>query len=288
MQPLLQVGSITSVQRLVLVFQQAGVDRVVLVGGDGDDELERHVAHMGVVFLRVAGGAEMLDGVKAGLTYLTGKCRRTLVTPVDVPLFSVETVKRLMGSRACVAVPSHGRRAGHPMLLSARLFAPVVGYGGADGLAGAIRASGQRVAYIEVSDEGVLWDVRIQRDYEHLLAAHSLRRLRGGVKVYLAREQTFFGPGPFLLLSLIEETESLRTACEQMGISYSKGWRMVENMETQMGEKLVERQRGGREKGRSDITPAGRLLLRRYQRFVRGCDEQARRLFEKIFGETER
>ena len=97
----------------------------------------------------------------------------------------------------------------------------------------------------------------------------------------------FFGPGPYLLLSLIEETESLRLACQQMGISYSKGWNMVSNMEKQVGYSLVARQRGGKEKGRSDITPKGQELLRTYTAFQRDTKQQVQRLFEKHFGKQD-
>lgn len=285
-QPLAQVGSISAVQRLILVFEQAGVDRVVLVGDSDNGELERHVSHMNAVCLRNGqDNAEMLDSVKTGLAYLQGKCSRVLVTPVDVPLFSEQTVQQLMASKARVAVPSHDKKAGHPLLLSARLFGSVMAYSGAGGLAGAIRESGIPIEYIEVPDEGVVWDVQRQDDYAHLLERHSLMSLRPVVKVYLAREQTFFGPGPYLLLRLIGETESLRMACEQMGISYSKGWRMVEKMEQQMGKKLVNRSRGGSEKGHSTLTEQGHELLQKYARFEKGCAEQAKKLFDKIFAE---
>ena len=282
------VGNLSAVKRLILVFQRAGVERVVLVGGEDFEEMERHVAHMGVICLKNEGGpmVEMLDSVKIGLAYLAGKCSRTLITPVDVPLFSMETVDRLVAAKAKIAIPSHKHRAGHPLLLSAKLFADVQKFEGEGGLAAAIKASGQPVQYVEVADEGVLIDIHVEEDVDALLLNHNLSRIHPEIKVYLSREKTFFGPGPYLLLSLIDETESLRVACAQMGISYSKGWKMVENMEKQMGQRLVERSRGGSEKGRSDLSAEGKALMRQYQDFYYECNRQMKRLFKKYFPQT--
>ena len=285
-QPLQRVGGITAIERQIHVFQMAGIERVVIVAGEEHQTLERQIARMGAVclFNKNYQTAQMLDNVKLGLQALVGKCRRVLITPVDVALFSVETVALLADCAEKIAVPSHGRRAGHPLMLSAKFFGDVLAYDGAGGLSGAVKASGQAVFYLEVPDEGVLWDTRSHQDGARLVRQHSLQALHPEVKLYLAKEQVFFGPGPFLLLSLIEETESLRLACQQMGISYSKGWNMVTHMEKQAGGTLVARQRGGREKGRSDLTPAGRALLRAYTAFLRDCRQQVQHLFDKHFG----
>ncbi|MDL2328057.1 NTP transferase domain-containing protein [Ruminococcaceae bacterium OttesenSCG-928-A11] len=284
-QPLRQVGDITAAERLILVFQRAGIERVVLVGGAEQDKLEKQIARMGAVSLHNPGddGTEMLDSVKIGLAYLLGKCRRVLITPVDVPLFTVETVEKLVASRAKLAVPSHGGRAGHPLLLGAGLFDAVLSYKGEGGLEGAVRAMGAEKHYVEVPDAGVLVDIQKRDDYGDLLRQNSLRRIHPELKLYLGREKNFFGPGPHLLLSLIDETDSLATACRQMGISYSKGWKMIENMEKQLGSELVARSRGGREKGKSEVTALGKALLEGYNAFYKDCHAHMQRAYEKHF-----
>lgn len=288
-QPLKKLGGITAIERQIHVFQMADVDRVVIVVGEDHLALERKIARMGAVclFNENYKTAEMLDNVKLGLRYLTGKCRKVLITPADVPLFSADTVRQLMATGKKLAIPSHNHRGGHPLMLSAKFFPTVLGYQGEGGLSGAVKASGQEDIYLDVADEGVVTDVQRQQDHQHLLESHSLQALHPEFKLYLARERVFFGPGPYLLLSLIEETESLRLACQQMGISYSKGWNMVSNMEKQVGYSLVARQRGGKEKGRSDITPKGQELLRTYTAFQRDTKQQVQRLFEKHFGKQD-
>lgn len=55
------------------------------------------------------------------------------------------------------------------------------------------------------------------------------------IKVELRAEDKFFGPGVCELLELIEQTGSLQSACTEMGLSYSKGSRMLRGIERQLG-----------------------------------------------------
>lgn len=103
------------------------------------------------------------------------------------------------------------------------------------------------------------------------------------MRVYLAGSRRFFGPGPCLLLSLVGETGSLQEACAQMGVSYSKGWHMIENIEDQIGEKVVERRRGGKNGGQSSLTEAGQALIMRFRAFSADCQLAMEELFLKHF-----
>ena len=84
----------------------------------------------------------------------------------------------------------------------------------------------------------------VDREAQELDAA-----LHPALKLRLARKRIFFGPGPAELLMQIKRTDSVRMACEQMGISYSKGWKMINTMEEELGYKVTKRQQGGRNGG---------------------------------------
>lgn len=284
-QPQKRLGGISAVEWQVQVFRMAGIQRIVVIMQLGNQTLEKQLSHLGAVVLRgdEKADAEMLDNVKLGLRHLQKSYRRVLVTPVDVPLFSVETVRRLLATRRRVAIPSHKQKAGHPVLLSGGMFAHILAYEGPNGLSGALKVGGAAPHYVEVADEGVVAGVNDEA-LDALAQAHRLQCVHAVQRVYLAKEKVFFGPGPHQLLGLLEESASLRTACEQMGISYSKGWKMLEKMEKQLGYSLVQRRRGGQEKGSTEITEKGRLLLRTYSAFVQECGEQTEKLFEKYFG----
>ena len=98
--PMLSIGSITIAQRVVATFHQAGISKIVMVTGYNAVILERHLAGSGVIFLRNEAyqTTQMFDSVKIGLTYLQDKCSRVLFTPVDVPLFTAQTVRALLAS----------------------------------------------------------------------------------------------------------------------------------------------------------------------------------------------
>ena len=96
----------------------------------------------------------------------------------------------------------------------------------------------------------------VDREAQELDAA-----LHPALKLRLARKRIFFGPGPAELLMQIKRTDSVRMACEQMGISYSKGWKMINTMEEELGYKVTKRQQGGRNGGSACLTPEGEALL---------------------------
>ena len=282
-EPMQTVGSISAIQRLVSVFQRAGIERVVLVCGENSRQAEKLAARMRAVCLRAPDDAQMLTNVKLGLAYLQDKCEAVLIAPVDVPLFTVETVQALIASRAEVGVPVYCKRAGHPLLLRAIHFPCVLDYAGEDGLAGAVRASGLTREMIDVADAGVLANIQKTGDLRNLVENHSLNTVRPEVRVRLVREKAFFGPGPMQLLLLTDETGSLRDTCRRMGVSYSKGFTMLALIEQQLGCAVLIRQQGGASGGQSTLTAAGKDLVKRYTAYCEELSQNAQTLFEQHF-----
>ena len=88
-----------------------------------------------------------------------------------------------------------------------------------------------------------------------------------------------------MLLSLVEETGSVRRACERMQISYSGGWNIIRALESQLRFPLLERSQGGASGGESRLTEHGRRLLGRYESYVKALREQAKTLFDEYFGD---
>lgn len=284
--PMKPVGNLSAVRRLIRIFQQAGASRIVLVAGQDIEKLKRHIARMDVVCLENPNYAntEMFDSVKIGLEYLKGKCDKVQITPVDIPLFSVDTVMRLAESDEPVVLPIHEGETGHPLQIAAALFDKIIAYDGAGGLAGAVDSLGLSRCFLEVRDAGILLDVEKSDDYDELLAQHSLSALIPLVKLLITRDGLTYGPGSHHLLHLVDETQSLRLACQQMGISYSKGWKMINALEEMFGYNIVVRQQGGRHGGKSETTQKGKELLANYDAFVEDVKGYAEAAFENYFG----
>ena len=86
-------------------------------------------------------------------------------------------------------------------------------------------------------------------------------------KVWLDQDGKAFGEGPYELLKRVEKTDSLHYAARQMGMSYSKAWRLVQAMEERLGFALLERKVGGRSGGGSTVTPMAKKFMDHYERF---------------------
>lgn len=286
-EPMIKAGSVSAVRRLIKTFELAGASPIAVVTESGATSLRRHISRKGVICLENTGGTslEMLDFAKTGLAYLEARCDQILLTPVDIPFFSVPTVKKLMDCGLPLASPASGGKRGHPLLISSRLIPAVLDYNGENGLRGAFAAQGLERGLVEVDDAGVLLDVELGKDYEGLLDTHNRMNIRPEVTVALARDFDFFTPDAAHLLSLIEETGSVMLACRQTGISYSKAWKLIGGMESQLGYRLVLRQPGGKNGGSTRLSKKAKDILDRFYDFENACRAAAEKLFDEYFGQ---
>lgn len=94
-----------------------------------------------------------------------------------------------------------------------------------------------------------------------------------------------FGPGAQELLRRVDETGSLNQAAKEMKMAYSKAWRMVGEIEQGLGVTLLERQTGGVVGGGSRLTAEGRLVLDRFDAFLRDVDGMLETLFRRHFSD---
>lgn len=283
--PMLSIGSISVAQRVVATLKQAGAARVVVVTGYNAEELERHLASSGVVFLRNENyrTTHMFDSALIGLRYLRDKCRQVLFTPVDIPLFTAATVDALLTSGAELACPVCGGTRGHPILMSANVIDRVLEDSGEGGLNGALSRCGVPMTLVEVDDPGILHDADTPEDYRELLRMHNSQLTRPVVQVSICREKRFLDPRVAMLLTLTDETQSVRAACQRMQLSYSSGWNAINLLETELGYPVVARTQGGQRGGRSSLTEKGRALLRAYEAYTLRLRAMADELFVQYF-----
>ena len=102
------------------------------------------------------------------------------------------------------------------------------------------------------------------------------------VKLYLENSQgKFMGIGVLWLLEKVRSSGSLRAAASELGISYSKAFRMVENLESSLGVEVLERRRGGMSRTGATLTPFGEAFISLYDDFQKQC----KNLMDKPFSE---
>ncbi len=92
----------------------------------------------------------------------------------------------------------------------------------------------------------------------------SIKELRVRYWIYLDGSK-FFGLGRAQLLRHIEESGSIANAAKAMGMSYKKAWAMVDDMNSKAKEPYVVAKKGGKSGGGTELTEAGRKMLKSYE-----------------------
>ncbi|MBQ9148030.1 MAG: NTP transferase domain-containing protein [Oscillospiraceae bacterium] len=283
--PLLQVGTIPIIQRIVITYQQVGIFPIVVVTGPEEDEIKRQLSSCGVVFITNPDPEqpELMDSVRLGLEYLQNKCDRVAFTPVNVPMFSPATLTELIGTEGDIVTPSYEGRGGHPVLVSCGIIPQLLSYRGSNGLRGAIAACDVPRTWVSVQDKGVVTSVRNKAELMEQLEEHNSAILHPVLHMKLEQESAFFSARLKLLLYLIADTQNMRTACACSGIAHSKAWDMINRLERHLGYSVVERQRGGKAGGSTRLTKQGEAFLVAYHDFEETVHQFTQNEFRKRF-----
>lgn len=108
--------------------------------------------------------------------------------------------------------------------------------------------------------------------------------MKGACKIWLDHHGKAFGGGPYELLKRVEKTNSLHEAANQMRMSYSKAWKLIQTMEKRLGFSLLDKKVGGLSGGGSQVTPKGKELMKRYEQFEKEAKKAIEKAYQKHFG----
>lgn len=285
--PMLPVGDSTVIRRIIITLKRSGIDPVVVVTGDQGDEVEKHIAGLRVICLRNRDyeHTQMYNSICMGLNYIEDLCDRVFILPAKFPMFLQETIKRMMESEARAVCPVFEGRRGHPVLVLSSLIPRLLNYKGDKGLRGALRQADvdRCTEEIAVEDEGIIMAVETDGDRAQGALDDERLDIYPQIQLTLERDEGFFGPSVAQFLSLIDHTGSMQTACRQMHMSYTKGWKILKAAEKQLGYPLLITQSGGAEGGSSQLTPKTKEFLSRFLQMEKELREDAQRLYQKYF-----
>ncbi len=96
-----------------------------------------------------------------------------------------------------------------------------------------------------------------------------------------SKENDYFGRGVADLLHGIEEYHSLNLAAKEMGMAYSKAWKIIRLSEETLGIQLLYRMG----KNGSRLTEEGARLLEVYEEAEREASKVVCEIFEKYYQE---
>ena len=288
--PMLTVDGQTMIRRVVFSMQEAGADPIVVVTGYKHPVLVEHLADTSVTFVHNERYYEtqMLDSLLLGLSALPPGIERVLIAPADIPLVKQETIQMLLSAEGAFVRPTYQGTPGHPVVMDRRLHEQLRTFQGSGGLRGAIACSGVVPVDIPVEDFGTTLDGDTRDEYARLL---SYRRQETGtpqplqldLRIGLHAETPFWGPDCAQFLELIQTTGSMLSACQCMHTSYSRGWRMIDEIERQLGYPLLLRSQGGSNGGGSQLTPTGQRFLAAFQQMQEEIRAESQAIFSRYF-----
>jgi molybdenum cofactor cytidylyltransferase len=176
-------ASDTFLTRIVRTFHDASVDDVVIVVGHEGEAVARAFQASGLparFVLNAEYDRGQLSSILAGLNAIDRPgVTAALVTLVDVPLVSVETVRAVIehyrATRAPIVRPTSGTRHGHPLLIDRSLFGMLRRADPATGAKMVVRAHASPAGDLAIADEGAFTDIDTAEEYERWIR----RRRRG-------------------------------------------------------------------------------------------------------------
>jgi molybdenum cofactor cytidylyltransferase len=172
--PLLPMGDRLHIERVVHLFQDAGIDRIQVVVGHRGGEIRRVLDPLNVVCVENPDYAEgMFTSVLAGVRALPEQCRAFFIHPADIPMVRWQTVRRLAdfgkASSALVFYPTFDGRRGHPALIRSCLARQIQQWPGTGGLRSFLQGHDAESLELPVADEAVLLDLDSPEDYHLML-----------------------------------------------------------------------------------------------------------------------
>ncbi|MGD1822944.1 MAG: winged helix-turn-helix domain-containing protein [Pleomorphochaeta sp.] len=108
-------------------------------------------------------------------------------------------------------------------------------------------------------------------------------------KIYLinSENEKFMGIGVVWLLEEIKKHSSLRAAANEIGISYSKAYSMMNMLENSLGKIILVRRRGGYSRQGAYLTEFGEEFLKAYKAFHKEIKEITKGPYDKFNDEID-
>jgi molybdate transport repressor ModE-like protein len=283
--PMLKLGSIPVVKRIVLTFQQAEVFPIVVITGTQEEEVRHELSEYGVIFIKNENcvNATLYESLKIGLSYLQNKCSHMAIAPVNSPVFTPETLKKLLDADQDVAFPIYQEQVGYPILITNGVIPEIISYKDEEDFKQAIYSMRDNHIGVEVKDEGVVQDIHSYEQLQRLLEKYNRSLMQASVGLSIEKETIFFDNRAKLLLYLISETMSVSKACELMSMSYAKAWKVLNKLEDELGYRIIQRRQGGSRVGRTLLTENGMDFLQAYMEYEDSVFKYARSEFVRIF-----
>jgi molybdenum cofactor cytidylyltransferase len=173
--PLMELGEKTVVDRVISLYQAAGVRDICVVVGYRGEEIRNALTSSGVrIVVNRDFKKGMYSSIIEGVRNLPASTQAFFINPVDIPLIRVPTIKTLIRAfqenSARIYYPRFNGRRGHPPLIDAALAQEIIAWKKEGGLRGFLEERNDLALDVPVADEGILLDLDTMEDYRLLQA----------------------------------------------------------------------------------------------------------------------
>lgn len=112
----------------------------------------------------------------------------------------------------------------------------------------------------------------------------ALKSIQLNYKIWLSGpdEKGIMGDGKWQILKAIQAHGSLRAATGALGITYRRTWGDLKAIEQMLGFSLLDKTRGGKEGGQTQLTPGGLKLVAAFDELHARADVFMEELFAEF------
>ena len=169
---LLPWGKTTVLGQVLSIFQEAGVEDIIVVTGGDRKQVEQIVQQHKArsIFNKNFKRGEMLSSLQLGIEAQTSQAQATLIGLGDQPQVQAGSVRLICetfrSQRSSLIVPSFQRRRGHPWLVERSLWPELLTLKFPQSPRDFLNNHADEIKYVEVSTPTVLVDLDTPEDYQ--------------------------------------------------------------------------------------------------------------------------
>lgn len=287
--PSLPFRDSTVANHTISKLKKFNISPITVVVGHKSDELKKSIYYDDIRYVKNDKYTEtqMFDSVVLGVNDIVNLCDRILIMPMDLPAILEETLEKVLSVDAELVRTTYKGQPGHPIIVTNEFARSLSSYSGKDGLRGAMEAYTSPITNVDVDDEAVYFDIDTPEEYTELIEWNYQRGegypISPQVEVKLKAREIFFDETAYRLLTNIDSKKSIQQACSSAGISYSKGSKIIKDIEWELGFLVVEKRAGGAGGGGSSLTEEGIRLVENYSKLMDEMNVELKKIYKKYF-----
>ena len=168
---LLPWGEGTVLTHIISVFQNAGLDDILVITGGSREQVEKLVSNQNVrtIFNKEYAKAEMLSSIQCGIWALARQTQAVLIGLGDQPQVQERSVRMVceafLETEPNIVVPSYKMRRGHPWLVARPLWDNLLVMKSPQSPRDFLESYRNEIQYVVMDDPNILADLDTPEDY---------------------------------------------------------------------------------------------------------------------------